>query len=252
MRAYFYLYIVFVLAVSCGQINSSKEKDREYPLLINFNIGEDFDINYQNPGGATIIWISNETNNLNLDSIIKVDTSFHFYKQSNIPYPTDSTLKIIIDTNQIISTKTQVISKATLKETSNNLFYHYDSIIINEKQVKSYPVFILNMGDSLFKIATNGNHIVTMQEALDSNGKWVPIECLPTSMCGNSYAYTFIRPKSYILFAIPIYSGTFRTKLRLKLRISKKIIISNEYFGEINPEQMNKNNRLTSGPFLYL
>ena len=89
---------------------------------------------------------------------------------------------------------------------------------------------ILNAADSRLRI---------VREALDSEGKWKPIEYLPSSWCGNSYHRVFLPPGQYWSFTAPTYSGSLPTMMRFVLYPSgdAEPLYSNEFPGSVNPEQ---------------
>jgi hypothetical protein len=81
-----------------------------------------------------------------------------------------------------------------------------------------------------------------VQEALDRDGKWKPIEYLPSSWCGNSYHTVFLAANEYWEFTAARFTGKFKTKLRFRLDHQKPgaedaTIYSNEFEGGVNPKQ---------------
>ncbi len=83
------------------------------------------------------------------------------------------------------------------------------------------------------------SRVSIVQEAKDAKGRWRPIEYLPASWCGNSDHRVFLPAGHYWEFAVPIYSGTSKTKLRFVLQ-GKPSLYSNEFEGSINPGQFTR------------
>jgi hypothetical protein len=124
-----------------------------------------------------------------------------------------------------------------------------EQTILNEKY-KAQKVFLANTTDSAILFDAQDRHIDMKVQALDKYGKWKDIEYLPSSWCGNSYHELTLEVGKYWEFATPIYTGDFKTKLRIKMayihpednkkRRGKRRLIfiySNEYEGSINPAQ---------------
>ena len=116
----------------------------------------------------------------------------------------------------------------------------------NNKGIKLY---LANSSKDTLYFKAQDNRLSLNLQALDKNGEWKDIEYLPDSWCGNSYHSLFLPPDHYWEFAIPVYEGDIKTKLRAKLiynkinvvRSSKKgenlILYSNEFEGTVNPGQ---------------
>lgn len=88
-----------------------------------------------------------------------------------------------------------------------------------------------------FKACDSAMYLVG--EALDSEGKWRPIESLPHTTCGNSYHRVILGPDQFWEFPARVYDGTMKTKLRFRLTLKdgQPAIYSNEFDGRINPAQ---------------
>ncbi len=76
-----------------------------------------------------------------------------------------------------------------------------------------------------------------IQEAMDTSGRWKPIEHIGILGCGNSDHETKLPPNSYLTGSILKYTGNYETQLRLKLRTGEHILYSTPYKGSINLEQ---------------
>jgi len=77
-------------------------------------------------------------------------------------------------------------------------------------------------------------------EVQDTNGDWTSIVYLPRSWCGNSYHTITLGPDEYWEFAMPIFKGDFKTKLRYKLKNKLWTYVSNEIDVFINKDQLDK------------
>jgi len=103
----------------------------------------------------------------------------------------------------------------------------------------------------VFEVSDSRLYIV--QEALDPQGQWRPIESLSKSTCGNSYYQISLESGEFWSFQPNRYTGTYKTKLRFRLienlegtirthEEKKPSMInhfSNEFDGSINLEQFN-------------
>jgi hypothetical protein len=113
----------------------------------------------------------------------------------------------------------------------------------------AFNVYVMNLaGDSLFFEAQDSRLYMNVQ-ARDLHGEWKDIEYLPSSWCGNSYHKMFLAPGRYWQFNTPVYSGEWRTELRIKLQYKhspdqegSEVIYSNVIKGGVNPGQFWRKN----------
>lgn len=99
-------------------------------------------------------------------------------------------------------------------------------------------LLLINRTGNEAEFPASDSRLSIVQEALDTDGKWKPIEYLPSSWCGNSYHRVFLPKDHYWEFAAPRYTGSIKTKLRFALHTrGQKPIYSNEFQGSINREQ---------------
>lgn len=129
----------------------------------------------------------------------------------------DWLVKIIVDTSQLLSF---------------------------ESSSEGYAVFIINKGIDTIGLAfglpgkseEELNFTVPLRmEAKDTDNRWKPIQW-PFSFVDNfGVNYINLPPDNIILTGMPMYKGTFKTKLRLEF--SKERIYSNEFVGYINRTQ---------------
>lgn len=107
----------------------------------------------------------------------------------------------------------------------------------NKTLVRGFPVYIYNPTKNPLRIEEQDGRIMMIQEALDSNGQWRPIEAWQFSDCGNSYGGVVLRPDYYIMIKIVKYKGSYETLLRLKMINKDEIIYSKPFRGSINLSQ---------------
>lgn len=98
---------------------------------------------------------------------------------------------------------------------------------------------VINRTDAAVPFKACDSAMYLVREALDSNGKWRPIESLPGSWCGNSYHRVILGPDQYWEFPARVYDGPLKTKLRFRLTLKDEqpAVYSNEFDGRINPAQ---------------
>ena len=119
-----------------------------------------------------------------------------------------------------------------------------------EEKYKARKVFIVNKTDSIVLFNAQDGRLNAVVQALDRHGNWKDIEYLPRAWCGNSYHTLSLEANQAWELATAIYTGSFNTKLRLKVAYvnpednrkdrwerKENIIYSNEYKGSINPAQ---------------
>jgi len=107
----------------------------------------------------------------------------------------------------------------------------------NKKLVRGFPVYIFNPTNNAVRLKHQDGRVMMIQEALDSNGQWKPIEYWQFSDCGNSYGGVILRPNYYLMTKAVKYKGPFETLLRLKLINKDVIIYSKPFKGSINLSQ---------------
>ena len=110
------------------------------------------------------------------------------------------------------------------------------NVVLAEKYI-GMKLHLINATRKKIAFEAQDSRLAIIQEALDENGEWKPVEYLPSSWCGNSYHQVFLGPNEYWSFAVPRYAGSFKTKLRFKLE-GVNPIYSNEFEGSINKEQL--------------
>lgn len=121
-----------------------------------------------------------------------------------------------------------------------------------------FTAYLINSSESTFSAERQDGSLIMIQEALNEQGKWLPIEYWVYSGCGNSY-FNPLKLESGKSVMVPIkkYSGNFKTKIRLKLKAGKTTFFSESFAGAIDKSQFNKeteqvNGILYHGPADYL
>lgn len=104
---------------------------------------------------------------------------------------------------------------------------------------KGMRLVLVNATKDIIAFNACDSRLNIVQEAKNESGNWEPIEYLPDSWCGNSYHRVFLGPGEYWAFPSPRYNGTFPTTLRFRLMddSDKTLFVSNEFKGNVNPEQ---------------
>jgi len=116
---------------------------------------------------------------------------------------------------------------------STELFIEIDTTqIINNDGRKAFPVLIQNKSIDTIYIGY-GSQIPIITEAKTKNKQWKPIEERYVYMCGNGLHSIILPPNEVVLTSELIYSGNFKTKLRIKMGNN----YSEEFNGAINESQ---------------
>jgi len=122
-----------------------------------------------------------------------------------------------------------------------------------ENEPKGYfTAYLINASDTIFNAEKQDGSLIMIQEAIDENGKWKPIEYWVYSGCGNSYFNPLIlKPGKYVMIPIKQYNGNFKTKFRLKMKKDKSIFYSEEFEGNIEKSQFEKHSENVNGILYY-
>ncbi|MBW1296336.1 hypothetical protein [Aquimarina litoralis] len=95
-------------------------------------------------------------------------------------------------------------------------------------------VYIQNNTSDTISISHQDYKIHILQEAMDKEGIWKPIEYWESSDCGVSFGKIKIEPNGVIETKSTKYNGDFKTKIRFKLSENNKVYYSNAIEGNIN------------------
>lgn len=149
----------------------------------------------------------------------QVTEKFNSLKKHNNPY--SNSITIFVDTTKKIGT--------TL-----NVFEYLDTEKRNNKI--AYPIFIKNKTKDTLTIGY-GDIIPLIIEAKDNNQIWKPIQRKIHFECGTGIMSFILPPNNCVISFMKLYSGNFKTKLRLKYEYKDISIYSNEIDGIINSDQ---------------
>ena len=131
-----------------------------------------------------------------------------------------------------------------------DLFLEIDTsqIVTFAGRFNGYRLYIGNKSDSLVRLNASDSRLYAVAEAY-YEGRWQPIEYLPSSWCGNSYHYVYLRQNEYWKFTVPRFTGEIAVKLRYRLDTGYgQSVYSNEIPARINPGQLTrKEDREPSG-----
>lgn len=116
-----------------------------------------------------------------------------------------------------------------------------EETVFGEKY-KGIKLLLVNATNKKADFSASDSRLYIVQEALDTDGKWKPVEYLPSSWCGNSYHMVFLDANQYWEFSAARFTGEIKTKLRFRLdqhnsEQTKTPIYSNEFDGSINKKQ---------------
>jgi len=129
-----------------------------------------------------------------------------------------------------------------------------DEETVFAKEFKGIKVLLANTTKGQLQLSASDSRLYIIQEAVDSDGKWKPVEYLPSSWCGNSYHSVFLGPNEYWEFAGAKLTGKLKTQLRFRLQVSNrdktKFIYSNEFEGSVNPKQFTVQQGHTPGSIM--
>jgi hypothetical protein len=211
----------------------TKEMLESRPTLLAFNFKEDTVVGYKKA----------------LD--YKKDI-VEFHEKPKFP---ENNLKIIIDTTYSFYSKNFEYKNINNRKLTDSLHrlgerdinhivdvWDNKSRELKNKYIAAYPVLIYNNSAAKAYITNpHGGTLLLVQEALDADGKWKPIEFrFGLSTCFIRYSYYVLSPKHYIATAIIKYKGNFKTKVRVKMISNGKVFYSNAVLGTINRSQFNQ------------
>ncbi len=104
-----------------------------------------------------------------------------------------------------------------------------------------FTAYLVNTSDTTFIANRQDGSLIMIQEALNEEGKWQPIEYWVYSGCGNSYFDPLkLDPGKYAMIPVKKYSGSFNTKIRLKLKKDNTLFYSTPFEGKIEKSQFKK------------
>jgi hypothetical protein len=129
--------------------------------------------------------------------------------------------------------KNMTFSKETL-----SLYIDTNSQANFADKYQGYKMVIVNSSGETIGLPASDSRLSIIAE-VKMEGKWQPIEYLPSSWCGNSYHTVYIKNNQYWQFNIPVYSGKHKVQLRYKLSGKNNATWhSNEITAFINKKQL--------------
>lgn len=172
---------------------------------------------------------------LDTQEINVLSTNWGYLDSDELYRIDNNSLLFIIDTHQIIGHEYYVnfsdthtvnsIEKISI-DTVKNVAFKYS--------LKFYPLFIINNSDSLTHVLLQDRSLIAILEGIDKNGKWVPLQFHVGSFCGNSYNHEPLPPHNFLLSLIPMFTGNYKTQLRLKIKNKDMILYSNTFQGSVS------------------
>jgi len=148
--------------------------------------------------------------------------------------------------NEMFINQNSIINESVINDNINNFFEKITkpnniNVYIEQKDEDIFSIFIKNSSNENFILVPQDNSLYLIQEAIDENGKWKPIEFWGFSTCGNSYDRKInFNSNQIIKLDSPKYKGDFSTKIRFKLRLNNKIYYSNPLPSKINISKFQK------------
>lgn len=100
-----------------------------------------------------------------------------------------------------------------------------------------YPVYVVNETNSDKFFTARDRYVSAIQEAKDKNQQWRPIESKRFDFVGNGRWGLIIHPKEFALFITAKYEGSYKTLLRVRMKIGDVIYMTKAFEGSINENQ---------------
>lgn len=124
-------------------------------------------------------------------------------------------------------------------------------LMIDEKNLSTIDdtflgclLYLVNTSGAWIKLTASDSRLNIVAEALNEKNEWTPISFLPQTWCGNSYHTVILDNNEYWSFDIPVFKGTFKTKLRYTLTFANDTkISSNEIVTSLNMGQFDNNKK---------
>ena len=140
---------------------------------------------------------------------------------------------LIVKSAALYSDSLQTDGFELIPDYSSNIFYNEYA-----GTYTYYPVYIVNQTPTTKKFTAKDNYTFGIQEALDTNGRWRPIEGKFFDFCGNGYWGMKVHSREFIAVLFPKYTGDYRTKIRVRIKIGNNIYVSKGFDGRINESQL--------------
>ncbi|MGV3612569.1 MAG: hypothetical protein ACO1N0_16540 [Fluviicola sp.] len=118
-----------------------------------------------------------------------------------------------------------------------NQFIWYENLKVTDY----FTAYLVNTSDSSFGAKRQDGSLIMIQEALNEDGKWMPIEYWVYSGCGNSYFDPLdLSPGKYVMIPIRKYEGNFETQIRLRFLQGKHLYYSESFKAKIDKSQFER------------
>lgn len=220
--------IILGIIIGLYSCDNNKNKDTEIEVF-NFKTPKIQDTLKTDRIERNTVWLQNGNYNplyigQNKDSIYvsyRPNLKKYFvYDDNRRSYnsPDSAGILLLIDTTNIIS--------------NHSMIWEDDGSMLSTKSFKAFPVFVVNMTKDTLSIGY-GDHLPIVMEAIDNKGTWRPIEEPYMYMCGTGLNGIILPPNEIVVTSAPINKGKIKTKLRLRYNN----ILSQEFYGTINPTQ---------------
>ena len=117
--------------------------------------------------------------------------------------------------------------------------------IVDFRNRKAIVIRLINRTEKTMTFSACDSRLYVVQEALNNQGQWKPLERFPNTFCGNSFHRVFLGSNEYWKLFAMNRSGRFKTKLRFRLEPGGEegiaagggALYSNEYEGSIDPSE---------------
>lgn len=163
-----------------------------------------------------------------------------------------------------ICTRPLTLDSTKTKFQSTKVFFLFDiensstNLKSQGVRVVGYPAgnlmgYLVNSSDSTFIAIRDDRSLIMIQEALDEKGNWSPIEYWVPSSCGVGYhSPLLLKSGEYVMVLIKKYSGSFKTRMRLKFFYGPDVLYSDSFEGSMNKAQFKQITDEVNGPVSYL
>jgi hypothetical protein len=162
-------------------------------------------------------------------------------------FQSSDTILIGNEWSEIVSTLNGHNCRDTFHHQANGglqLYFSDKAVILDALHLRwgshYYPLFIINEASNDKSLRPIIDYEIRgIQEAIDSIGKWRPINSCSIDVCSDTYDFRSaqLKPQNYAVVMTPKYDGNFQTRIRVRLEIGNNIYVSNEIDGTIDYSQ---------------
>lgn len=140
-------------------------------------------------------------------------------------------------------------SRVNFPETGFFLKIDTSQRVILDGKYNGYKLFIVNKSKGIADINGTDSRLPVVAEVFH-HGKWMPIEFLPSSWCGNSYHRIYLGSNTYWEFDVPKFKGKIKSKLRYRFEFDEAgYFYSNEIPVSFNKGQLKKKRNAYTNSF---